>query len=47
MTTINNAVFLSDDEEDESFHGSDVSSEDERLVNLRFKVQFFNQYLKL
>lgn len=32
MTTINNAVFLSDDDEDESFHGSDASSiiEDER-----------------
>ncbi|PPS96378.1 BCNT-C domain containing protein [Cryptosporidium hominis] len=26
MATINNAVFLSDDEEDESFHGSDASS---------------------
>ncbi|KAF7455849.1 Bucentaur or craniofacial development family protein [Cryptosporidium felis] len=27
MSTINNAVFLSEDEEDESFHGSDASSE--------------------
>ena len=29
MTTINDAVFMSDDEEDESFNGSDVSSEEE------------------